>query len=162
MQKNKPRVPNPHQQYRQAILGQITAPTEDLTGLGSDTANTGAKARGISEDVGPLNREMYSSPPSSIPWDKLGVFLAAAIALIGFIWYLASQDSAVKNLTDDTKDLKKRTDETVRSTIESSVRLNNVEQRLTVVEQHDRNGDRSRAAAPQTIPEKNGKKTFTQ
>lgn len=81
---------------------------------------------------------MYPST-AQIPWDKFGVYIAIALAIIGFIWYLATQDSAVKNLADDTKELKKKSEETKHFSIETTIRLGNVEQRLSSVEQREKN-----------------------
>lgn len=143
MQKNKQHIPTNRQQNRQAILSQSTTGTEALDPsrmeqMNSDTTSTSQSKRGHGETLDPVNREMFSPAAQKVPWDKVGVFVALGLALTAFIWYLASQDSNIKNLADDAKDLKKKADETTRFMIESSIRLNNVEQRTTGIEQRDR------------------------
>jgi|GEM_PF-5410361 len=143
MQKNNQHIPIDRQQNRKVILSQSTTDTEALDQSlkeqkSGDTTSTGTSARGHGETVEPVNREMFRQAEPKVPWDKIGVFVALSLALIAFIWYLASQDSNIKNLTDDSKDLKKKAEETTRFTIESGMRLNNIEQRLTGVEQRDR------------------------
>lgn len=141
MQRSKPRIPGNRQQNRQALLSQGTTSTEgaglaDTEQKGGGTA--GPSAQGHGQTVEPVNRAMYPATTAKVPWDKVGVYVALALAAIPFIWYLASQDSAVKNLTDDTKELKKKSEETMRFSIETGIRLGNVEQRLSGVEQRER------------------------
>lgn len=162
MQRSKPRIPINRHQNRQAILSQSTTDTEGLDRLSmeqksTDTTSISTSARGHGETVAPVNREMFSPAAQKVPWDKLGVYIAMGVALIAFIWYLASQDSTVKNLTDDTKDLMKRAEETTRFTIESGIRLNNIEQRLSGVEQREKNVGQPNGGPAQTASRHNGK-----
>lgn len=166
MQRNKPRIPPNPQQHRNAILGQSTSGTEAADQSikdpkNSDTTGVGANQRGDGEVVEPVNRSMYPPIAPKIPWDKIAVYVGIFIAAIPFIWYLAVQDSTVKNLVEDSKDLKKRADDTTRFTIESGLRLTSVEQRVSGVEQRERTIGHSNEVSTQIVSGNSSKTTST-
>lgn len=141
MRRSKPYIPANRQQNRQVLLSQGTTSTEgtgqeDTEQKGDGTA--APSAQGYGQTVEPINRAMFPATTAKVPWDKFSFYVAVGVAVIGFIWYLAAQDSAVKNLTDDAKELKKKSEETTRFSIEAGIRLDNVEQRLSGIEQRER------------------------
>ena len=161
MQRNKQPIPRPRQPNRQAILSQGTTATENrdqanIEQKDSDTTNTSTREGGHGQPIEPLSRDMFPKAGPILRWDKIGVYVAAfliiLIALIPVVWYLASQDATVRTLTDDTKDLKKRSEETTRFTIESGIRLSNVEHRLTGVEQRESGTTQRNGPATPPVP----------
>lgn len=152
MQRSKPRIPGNRQQNRQALLSQVTTSTEgagqaDTEQKGGGTA--GPSAQGHGQTVEPVNRAMFPATTTKVPWDRVGVYVALGLSAIAFIWYLATHDSAVMNLTDDVKDLKKKSDEMTRFSIETGIRLGNVEQHLSSVEQRERTASRPSGTSAQ-------------
>lgn len=152
MRNSRPNIPSRPSQNRQAILRQSTAATEekiDVENTTSDRTNRARASQAHGESVEPAERALYPSDTSKFSLQKISAIFTIGIAFAGGVWYLASQDSTVKNLVDDTKDLKKKFDETSRISIESSIRINSIEQRITASETRERSNYPAIGAAPQ-------------
>lgn len=152
MRNSRPNIPIRPSQNRQAILRQSTAATEekiDAENTTSDSTNRARASQALGESVEPAERALYPSSTSKLSLENIGAIFAIVLALGGFVWYFALQDSTVKNLVDDTKDLKKKFDETSRMSIESSIRINSIEQRITASETRERSNYPAIGAAPQ-------------
>jgi hypothetical protein len=68
-------------------------------------------------------------PPEKRDWGKIGVYLSGAIFSVGLIYNYADLSSLVKSTAEDVKDLKKKSDELLRSSIEVSARMGVLERR---------------------------------
>jgi hypothetical protein len=62
-------------------------------------------------------------------WGKIGVYITLAIAAAGAIWKFADIAVSVRNLGEDVKDLKQKSDDLFRSSIESLARIAALEQK---------------------------------
>jgi cell division protein FtsB len=62
-------------------------------------------------------------------WGKLSVVLGIILAAGGGLWHYADTAASVKNLGDDVKDLKRKSDDLLRTTIETSTRVSTLERR---------------------------------
>ena len=56
-------------------------------------------------------------------WGKIGVYVAVALAAITFIYSYADLMSLARNTSDDVKELKRKSDELLRSSLETSARI---------------------------------------
>jgi hypothetical protein len=66
-------------------------------------------------------------------WGKVGVWLAVGTFVFGvivtIIWNYADAVNSIRNLGDDVKELKRKTDELLRSSLDAGARLSSLERR---------------------------------
>ena len=68
-------------------------------------------------------------------WGKIGVYVALAIAAIGLIYNYADLAALTKNTAEDVKELKRKSEDLLRSSIETSARIGVLERRDTAPKQ---------------------------
>jgi hypothetical protein len=70
---------------------------------------------------------------SKTDWGKVGVWVAVGTfafgALVAVIWNYADTVNSVKNISNDVIDLKRKTDELLRSSLDAAARLSSLERR---------------------------------
>lgn len=64
-------------------------------------------------------------------WGKVSVYITLALAAAATIYNYADLVSLARNTADDVKDLKRRSDDLIKSSIEASARLGVLERRET-------------------------------
>jgi hypothetical protein len=62
-------------------------------------------------------------------WGKIGVFVAIGLAVAGAIYSYADLESLARNTADDVKELKRKADELLRSSLDASARIGALERR---------------------------------
>lgn len=101
-----------------------TAGTNNTNSMQSDQSGQPPTAT-QSQAVPIPNSDLFPNNP--IKWDKIGVYVAVLVVGGTCLWNFADTYFSVKNLSDDVKDLKHKTDELTKSTIESATRLTSLE-----------------------------------
>lgn len=127
MAKSKHRIPQPQQKSRELLNRADTAATATSVDQPSDPIPR--RQRG--ERVAVPTAEMLGPPPTD--WGKVGVWVAvgtfATTILITVIWNYADTVNTIKNLNSDVGDLKRRTDDLFKSSVDASTRITNLERR---------------------------------
>ena len=125
MARGKPRIPTPQQKSRELLNRADTAAT--ATSFEQPPEPIPRRQRG--ERVDAPTAEMRGAPPTD--WGKVGVWVAVGIFAIGLlitvVWNYADTINSIKNLNGDVGDLKKRTDELFKSSVDASTRLSSLE-----------------------------------
>lgn len=66
-------------------------------------------------------------------WSKVGVWVTVGVFLLGIfgtaVWNYADTVAAVRGLSDDVKDLKRKADDLLRSSVDASARISALERR---------------------------------
>ena len=90
-----------------------------------DKKQRGKKPKGERVEAPGLELQPAEKPD----WGKFSFYLAGAIFSVGLISNYADLSSLVKSTAEDVKDLKKKSDELLRSSIEVSARMGVMERR---------------------------------
>jgi len=62
-------------------------------------------------------------------WEKLAAIIAVLAAVLGAFWHYAGITNQVANLNGDVGDLKKKSDDLLKSSADASARLSSLERR---------------------------------
>ena len=126
MPRGKPRTPQPQ---RSPNLLNRADTTETATSFEQPTEPIPQRQRG--ERVDAPTAEMRGPAPTD--WSKVGVWVAVGTFSVGLlitvIWNYADTVNSIKNLGSDVSELKKKTDDLFKSSVETSTRLSNIERR---------------------------------
>lgn len=68
-------------------------------------------------------------PQAKQDWGKISVYVALALAAATAVYNFADLASVVRITADEVKEIKRRTDELLRSSIEASARIGSLERR---------------------------------
>ena len=123
MPRGKPQPPAPKGRSREFLFNAETTVTS--TDESDERKSRGKKQKG--EKVEAPSAELIATPKHD--WGKIGVYVALGLAATGAIYNYADLASLVRNTAEDVKDLKKRSDEMLRSSIETSARVGVLERR---------------------------------
>lgn len=127
MQKSKSRVPPSGGKSRDLLTRADTAAT--ATSVESQVDPIPRRQRG--ERVAAPTAELLGSDITD--WGKVGTWVAIGAFAFGVvvtvIWNYADMVNSIRNLNDDVKDLKRKTDDLFRSSVDATARISSIERR---------------------------------
>lgn len=128
MSRGKPRPPMRRQDLRQPPTDADTSATASAD-ASEEPGSTVKRVRG--ERVDAPSRELLGHPKTD--WGKVGVWVTIGVAIASAIgaamWNYADTAAAVRNLGEDIRDLKRKTDDLFKASVESSTRLTAIERK---------------------------------
>lgn len=125
MARGRPTPPAPKGRSKEYLFNAETAVT--ATDDSVDRKLRGKRQKG--EKVEAPSAELV--PQSKHDWGKIGVYVTLGLAAAAGIYNYADLSSLARNTADDVKDLKRRSDELLRSSIDASARIGVLERRDT-------------------------------
>lgn len=123
MPKSKARPPNPKIRSKEILFNAETSVT--ATDEPEEKKRTGRSQQG--EKVEAPSAELQ--PHGARDWGKIGVILTLVLAGFGAIYHYADVVSMVKNTAEELKDIRRRTEDLLRASIEASARIGALERR---------------------------------
>lgn len=105
--------------------GQLAAGETSETGVGVSSAREQDKFS--KEHVERPAQELLA--PTGPDWSKWGVCLSAVLAGIGLMWHYADISFNVKTMLEDVKDLKRKSEEMLKFSLDASGRISALERR---------------------------------
>lgn len=123
MPRGKPLPPAPKGRSKEQLFNAETSvtSTDDV----DEKKPRGRRQKG--ERVEAPSAELL--PHSRHDWGKIGVFVAIGLAAAGAIYSYADLASLARNTADDVKELKRKADELLRSSLDASARIGALERR---------------------------------
>ena len=123
MPRNRPLPPGPKGRSKEFLFNAETSVTS--TDESDDRKPRGKRREG--EKVEAPSAELV--PHAKRDWGKIGVYVTLGLAAAAAVYHYADLASLVRNTADDVKDLKRRSEELLRSSIEASARIGVLERR---------------------------------
>ena len=127
MPKNRPRPPDQRTRSRDLLSRAETVAT--VTSVERNAEPVPRRLRG--ERVDAPTADMLSPPKTD--WVKVGVWVATVTFVFGVVvtgvWNFADTVNSVRNLGDDVRDLKRRTDDLLRASLDVAARIASIERR---------------------------------
>lgn len=106
---------------------QLFSAETDVTSTDDQEVRTSRSTKLKGERVEAPSADLFQQ--ATYDWGKIGVYIAVAIAVIGVIYSYADLVSLARNTSEDVKELKRKSDELLRSSIETSARIGVLERR---------------------------------
>lgn len=123
MPRIRPFPPPPKGRPKEFLFNAETSETS--TDEPEDNKRGGRRQRG--EKVEAPSAELI--PQAKQDWGKIGVYVALGLAGIGAVYNYADLASLVRNTAVDVQEIKRRTDDLIRSSIDASARIAALERR---------------------------------
>ena len=126
MARSRPTPPGPKGRSKEFLFNAETSVTS--TDESEDRKPRGKRQKG--EKVDAPSAELL--PQSKHDWSKIGVYVALGLAAAAALYNYADLAALVRNTAEEVKDLKRRSDELLRSSLDASARIGVLERRESV------------------------------
>ena len=123
MPRNRQYPPNPKGRSKEQLFDAETSGTS--TDSPDDKKLRGNKQKG--ERVEAPSAELL--PQATHDWGKIGVYITLSLAAVAAVYNYADLASLARNTADDVKDLKRKSDDLLKSSLEASARIGVLERK---------------------------------